>query len=210
MAAIDLLTVSKEIIGLGTTLAKAQHARRLALAEYLGKIADCIQQISDEARKINPPDYSAFLFDHTGARRTLCAELEVYGRDCGRILTEMLDPDTAAELAERIKDATYTRRGMAPGFLLSADPASSLSSDLRQLEEAVGHLRGTANTLRAPVVVFDRIARPRSVKSWWKRIWAHVHKSWILASIRNKRYTQRLKILHIMLREKRRRRRRLP
>ena len=178
MAAIDLLTVSKEIIGLGTTLAKAQHARRLALGEYLDKISDCIQKISEEARTSNRPGLAALIPDglvgSTG--HTLCAELEIYGRDCGRILTEMLASDTAAELAKRIERATYTRRGMAPGLLLS-NTATSLSSDLRQLDGAVGHLRGTANTLRAPVPVFDRVARPHSIPAWFKRLWARIHNS---------------------------------
>jgi hypothetical protein len=163
---LDLLAVSKELIGLGTTLAKAQHERRLALADYLSKIADCIQKITQSFRARD-----------TDALKMLCAELEVYGEDCGRILAEMLQHDKAEELSKRVAQATYTRRGVEPDFLLSNvfDPDSFLS-DLRDLDEAVGHLRGTANTLRAPVVIFDRIPRRSSVKEWLMRLWP-LHKS---------------------------------
>jgi hypothetical protein len=159
--AIDLLTLSKELLSLGSTLAKAQHDRRVAFANYLDKIADCVGKISQSARAGN-----------NESRYALCAELEVYGRDCGAIISEMLDKERAEVISRKIEAATYTRRGMVfDAIILDEGRLIPLPLALKQLDEAAGHLRGMANTLRAPVAVFEHVIRVSSPREWLKRTW---------------------------------------
>ena len=65
----DILDISKELLGLGSTLAKAQHERRAALADYLVNVANCIENIT---KSVSIPENHSY--------REFCAELEVCQR----------------------------------------------------------------------------------------------------------------------------------
>lgn len=140
----DIVVVAKELQGIQSRLTKAGKEERISLSEYLGNISDCIDDIIKRYK--NKEDLN-----------TRCAELEIYGQESGEILVSILGDDKGIKLGKAIETATYSRSGMAPGFLLRDEDGASISR-LNDLQKAAGMLRATSNILKAP---------PARSKSLW-------------------------------------------
>jgi len=153
----EILDISKELLGLGATLAKARHERRVALADYLANIATCIEKILEAS---NVPG------DET--HHQLCSELFVYASGSENLFYQMLEERKAKEVSDGIRRALLGRQMV---YDLSYRPSHDRGKYIRELRKSAGYLRGTANILRAPVPVFERVAEGRSFRKQLSRFW---------------------------------------
>jgi hypothetical protein len=95
----EILAISKELLGLGSTLAKARQERRVSLADYLTHIADCIAKISQAVSVEGDTSHYEF-----------CEELNAYAFASEDIFHEMLSPEKADELSRKLIQAVMGRR----------------------------------------------------------------------------------------------------
>ena len=146
----------KRAYGVGQTLAKARRDRRIALADYLDNIATCVENIRD-----------AFATS-SGKRFEYCHELWVYASNSKGVLTEMLNEKKAFELTYKIQSAFNTREA---AFEKLRPDLPLQEAFIQSFSETIGHLHGTANMLRTPVPIFEKIDERRS-------LWQRLHRFW--------------------------------
>ena len=159
----DILAAVKEIVSVGNSLRKRETEKREQLASYLDSISACLSDLATTAT--NSSDTAAL----TGR----CAELEVYGEQCAAVLESAL-PNTAvdriiekisqarrskellangpgARIAQGIREATYSRRGLIADDWLNRQGAGDRAEAIANLNKAAGRLKGLAVTLRTPI-----------------------------------------------------------
>ena len=136
-----VVPAARELLKITSILGRAEEKRRLEIATYLDKIADCIGGIADLTDRDR----------NSTTLRRLCSELAVYGDQASDAIKAAV-----GHRGDRVIFHLDSAQE-APGFAIDGLVSTSvLESDVRRqtalftLQEAAGHIRGVANTLRAP------------------------------------------------------------
>lgn len=150
-----VVPAAKELLKVIPILGRAEEKRRLEVAAYLDKIADCIGGIAEIADRDR----------NSKTLRRLCSELAVYGDQASDAIKAAI-----GRSGHRVIFHLNSAQD-APGFAIDGLISTSvLESDARRqdalltLQEAAGHIRGVANTLRAPqtpVSIWRRLFKSR-------------------------------------------------
>jgi hypothetical protein len=153
-----VVPAAKELLKVTSILGRVEEKRRLEIATYIDKIADCIGGIADLADRDR----------NSTTLRRLCSELAVYGDQASDAIQTAV-----GHRGDRVIFHLNSAQD-APGFAIDGLISTSvLESDarrqaaLRTLQEAAGHMRGVANTLRTP----------QTPVSFWQRLFKSAHGS---------------------------------
>lgn len=147
----EVISAVRELTKVASILGCADEERRLSLATYLDKIADCIESIADVAEQDR----------NSNSLRRLCSELGVYGDEASAIIKSVIG-HAGDRVIDHINSAQEAPGVAVDGLIWSSifDSGERRQHSLRVLQDAAGHIRGVANTLRAP----------QTPKSFWRRI----------------------------------------
>jgi hypothetical protein len=111
-------------------LRDADRQRRSDLAELLGKISDCLAEVSVKIRAGDVP------YGH-------CAELLTYANELPSRINKQVGEDKANELGQQLADAHNVEQfGIEVGALADKEPS------LASLDEAAGTFRALSNLVR--------------------------------------------------------------
>src|SRR5690349_8899851 len=139
---IDFLRTASAFSKIKDALNRADEKRRLQIADYLDKMADCLGKMAKTAEE--------------GGERTvlygLCTELDIYATNASPIVESALGRGgrEIRHLLNDSMDAPATWRDLPLIRDLGSEGDVRRMDALRRLREGEGTLRGVANTLRAP------------------------------------------------------------
>ena len=121
---------AKELVGLGTTLQKADLERRIRLAQHIENISKCLEDIAQSFRDNHQPYKS-------------CGELDEYVYSLPDVCEGMVDDSAIRRLVDLL---SHRAHGRAVTFIGTDDVQKKEESNL--MDQAAGQMRAFASTLK--------------------------------------------------------------
>jgi len=121
---------AKELVGLGSTLQKADLERRIRLAQHIENISKCLEETAQSFRDNREPYAS-------------CGELDEYVWSLPDICKGMIDDTTIQRFVDLLSRRAHSRELF---FFVHDDVQKKRESNL--MDQAAGQLRAFASTLK--------------------------------------------------------------
>ena len=130
-----IISVLKELIGLRDRFEKSERDRQDRIADYLIQISDCLKNVTNELTSGKVPHGS-------------CAELGTYADKLPETIRGVVSDAEGARLAAELRSAHDVE---LVALQFERTGRELLKTQLRELEECCGSLRGLGNSLKARV-----------------------------------------------------------